>query len=99
GKMESRIRQIEAMLESYEIVEAVQSDNVQEGSVVGIKYEGDDDVEWYLLGSIEERRDDVSVMSPASPLGQALMGHKVGDTVSFEAPGGVLKVQIAEIRA
>lgn len=99
GKMETRIRQIEAMLEHAEIVEAVISDTVQEGSVVGIKYEGDDDIEWYLLGSIEERRDDADVMSPTSPLGQALIGHKVGETVSYEAPSGELRVVIAEIRA
>lgn len=99
GKMEARIRQIEAMLENAEIVEGVTaSDTVVEGSVVGITYEGDDEVEWYLIGSIEEKRDDVSVMSPKAPLGQALLGHKVGDTVSYEAPTGELRVQIAEIR-
>src|ERR1044072_2236643 len=71
GKMEARIRQIEAMLEDVEIVEdAPASDTVVEGSVVGIKYEGDDDVEWYLIGSIEEKRDDVSVMSPNAPMGK-----------------------------
>jgi transcription elongation factor GreA len=99
GKMETRIRQIEAMLEQAEIVEAVVSDTVIEGSVVGITYEGDDDIEWYLIGSIEERRSDADVMSPTSPLGQALLGHKVGETVSYEAPSGELRVQIAEIRS
>jgi transcription elongation factor GreA len=99
GKMETRIRQIEAMLESVEIVEAVVSDTVTEGTVVGITYEGDDEIEWYLIGSIEERRDDADVMSPTSPLGQALIGHKVGETVSYEAPSGELRVTIAQIRA
>ena len=37
---------------------------------------GDDDVERYLLGSIEERREGISVVSPNSPLGQALMGKQ-----------------------
>lgn len=99
GKMETRIRVIEAMLEHAEIVEAVVGDTIQQGSVVGITYEGDDNVEWYLLGSIEERRDDAEVMSPTSPLGQALMGHKVGDTVAYQAPSGELRVKIVEIRA
>jgi transcription elongation factor GreA len=99
GKMETRIRQIEAMLENAEIVEAVVSDTVVEGSVVGITYEGDNDIEWYLIGSIEERRSDAEVMSPTSPLGQALVGHKVGETVSYEAPSGELRVKIAEIRS
>ena len=99
GKMEARVRQIEAMLDGAEIVDGPAGDVVEQGTVVGIRYEGDDDVEWYLLGSIEERRDDAEVMSPTSPLGMALIGHKVGETVSYEAPSGELRVQIAEIRS
>jgi transcription elongation factor GreA len=98
GKMESRIRQIEAMLDGAVIVEASGSDKVEHGSIVGISYEGDDDVEHYLIGSIEERRDDVAVMSPGSPLGSALLGHVVGDVVAYEAPSGELRVKITDIR-
>ena len=101
GKMESRIRQIQEMLEDCEIVadSDVASETVEQGTVVGIQYEGDDEVEWYLIGSIEERRADLTVMSPNSPLGQALLGHKPGDTVSYEAPNGELKVKITELKA
>src|SRR3954454_19262557 len=52
GKMEGRIRQLEALIKNAEIVEAVDSDVVATGSIVGIRYEGDDDVERYLIGSI-----------------------------------------------
>jgi transcription elongation factor GreA len=98
GKMEARIRQLEAMLKNAVIVENPGAGGVVEtGSVVTIRYEGDDDTEKYLIGSIEERRDDVAVMSPGSPLGQALMGQKVGETVEYQAPGGTLRVAIVEI--
>jgi len=70
---------------------------VSTGAVVSLRYEGDDDVERYLVGSIEEEQDGVSVVSPESPLGKALLGHKVGDTVEYEAPGGMLKVEIVSI--
>jgi transcription elongation factor GreA len=70
---------------------------VAAGSVVGLRYEGDDEVERFLIGSIEERRDDVSVVSPGSPLGQALLGHRAGETVSYDAPSGTLKVEITEV--
>jgi transcription elongation GreA/GreB family factor len=50
-----------------------------------------------LVGSIEEQRDDVLVVSPGSPLGAALLGSAVGDTVSFEAPGGMLAVKVVAI--
>ena len=98
GHMEARIRKLQGLLEDVEIVEAGASDEVVIGSVVGIKYEGDDDVERYLVGSIEERREGIEVASPDSPLGSALLGHKAGDVVEYETPTGAkLKVEIAEI--
>src|SRR2546426_7489440 len=62
GKMEARIRQLQAMLENAAIVDsdAIASDKVSTGVVVSLRYAGDDDVERYLLGSIEERREGVS---------------------------------------
>jgi transcription elongation factor GreA len=100
GKMEARIRQLEAMLESAVVVDSEAlgtADTVTTGVVVSLRYVGDDEVERYLLGSIEERRAGVSVVSPNSPLGQALMGHKVGDQLSYEAPSGMLQVEVVGI--
>src|SRR5438552_9051654 len=92
GRMEARIRQLQAMLKEAEIVDssAEKGGSVAAGSVVTIRYEGDEDIERYLIGSIEERRDDLSVISPGSPLGTALVGRQVGDVVEYEAPGGTL---------
>jgi transcription elongation GreA/GreB family factor len=39
------------------------------------------------------------VVSPGSPLGQALLGHVVGETVEYAAPGGNLRVEIVKIGA
>jgi transcription elongation factor GreA len=99
GKMEGRIRQLEAILEDAVIVDdASGSGEVTTGSVVSIRYAGDDAVERYLLGSIEERHDDLDVMSPGSPLGSALIGQTAGSTVSFEAPNGsTLDVEIVDV--
>lgn len=100
GKMEARIRQLETMLEGAAIidVDAVgSSDEVTAGRVVGLRYTGDDDIERYLIGSIEERQEGVSVVSPNSPLGQALIGRKKGDHVTYEAPSGQLEVEVVEV--
>jgi transcription elongation factor GreA len=97
GKMEGRIRQLTAVLRDVEIVEGASSDRVETGSVVELRYEGEDDTERYLVGSIEERRDDVHVVSPGSPLGAALLGAQPGDTVEFEAPTGPLRVEVVSI--
>src|SRR5215203_4244071 len=66
GKQEARIRQLEALLEDAEIVEGGPTDTVAAGVIVSIRYDGDDEVEPYLLGSIEEKHDVVEIMSPGS---------------------------------
>lgn len=98
GKMEGRIAHLGSMLENAEIVtDAGGGDTVGAGSVVSIRYEGDDEVERYLIGSIEERHDDLDVISPTSPLGSALMGAKAGDSVQYQAPGGMLGVEVVTV--
>ena len=100
GKMEARIRHIEAMLKNAQIVEAseVASDMVVAGSIVTIRYEGEDDTERYLVGSIEEKPAGLDgVISPGSPLGQALMSKRAGETAEFEVKGNPMKVEIVEI--
>ena len=99
GKMEARIRQINGLLEDATIVEEVKvGDTVVVGAVVTVRYDGDDDTERYLVGSIEEKRDDVGLTSPTSPLGAALLGHKVGEFVEYQVPNGsTLKVEIVEV--
>ena len=100
GRMEARIRQLQSLVDNAVIVDSSQvSDTVAAGSVVALRYEGDDDTDRFLVGSIEERRDDVAVVSPQSPLGQALIGRRKGDLVSYQAPGGNLKVEIVDIEA
>jgi transcription elongation factor GreA len=97
GKMEGRIRHLEALLQNAEIVESTGTDTVVAGAIVEIRYEGDPTTESYLIGSIEEKHADYEMVSPGSPLGKALMGAKVGHVVDFQAPARVLKVEIVSI--
>ncbi len=99
GKMEGRIMHLASILENAEIVAdgAGGGDIVRAGSIVSVLYEGDDDPEQYLVGSIEEKRDDVMVVSPGSPMGIALLGAAVGDDVEYDSPGGSIKIEIVAI--
>lgn len=101
GKMESRVRQLQAMLKEVEIVDESGSEDgsVSLGSIVSLRYEGDDedDTQKFFVGSIEERQGDLPVISPSSPLGQVLIGQKGGDAVEYRAPGGMLKVHIVSV--
>ena len=100
GKMEGRINHLANLIENGTIVDAARGlDEVRAGCVVSVKYEGDDDVEQYLIGSIEERREGILVMSPGSPMGKALMGGKPGEKVSYSSPGGQMTVEIVAIEA
>ena len=76
GKMEGRIRHLQALLLDAEIVEAGGTDSVAPGVVVSICYEGDDDAERFLIGSIEERHGDVEVISPALPARRSPHGSR-----------------------
>ena len=99
GMMEGRIRQLTAILKDAQIAESVSDGKVGPGSVITIVYDGDSDdmAERYLVGHIEERHDDVEVITPGSPLGSALLGHRSGETVSYEASGRTLQVTIKSV--
>ncbi|MBA2528788.1 MAG: transcription elongation factor GreA [Euzebyales bacterium] len=97
GKMEARIRQLEQMLRSAKVGEAPSGDTVTAGMVVSTEDE-DGDGDTFLLGSREDRAQGLSVVSANSPLGKALMGAKVGDTVSYAAPAGTFSVTVTGIR-
>jgi transcription elongation factor GreA len=101
GKMESRIRQIDQVIRNHELVERDETaEQVQYASVVKILYEGDDvdDALEYFIGSIEEKPEGVAVASPTSPMGSALLGHKVGDNVTYDAPSGAITITIVGLR-
>jgi transcription elongation factor GreA len=98
GKMEGRIARLATILKSAVLVDGSTSDGtVQVGVVVELRYDGDPEVDRYLLGSIEERQPGVTVISPGSPLGEALLGSRAGMTVSYEAPGGLLRVEVVKV--
>jgi transcription elongation factor GreA len=99
GKQEGRIRQLEDLLRNAKVGEAKESDEIQIGTVVTIAFDGDpDDTEKFLLGSREiGATTDLTVYSPDSALGGAILGSKVGDTVSYKTPKGAeLSVKIIE---
>ena len=97
GKMEARIRQLEEMLRDAEVGEAPTGDVVAPGMVVTTRDE-DGDEDTFLVGSREDRHEGMHVVSAQSPLGRALVGAKIGDTVSYEAPAGKFSVTIVEAR-
>jgi transcription elongation factor GreA len=97
GKLEARIRQIQEMLRRAEVGTPDNDGTVSPGMKVTIRWPGDTDTETFLLGHREIEDDQLEVFSPQSPLGSAIVGARIGETVSYEAPNGKeLAVEIVE---
>lgn len=97
AKMEARIRQLEDMLQRAQVGSASTGDVVGGGSVV-TTIDEDGDEETYLIGSREDRTTGLTVVSADSPLGRALIGARVGEEVSYQAPAGVFTVKVTAVR-
>ena len=91
GLLEARIRTLRSRLDGAEIVAAADSGEVGVGSVVEVEGNGKTiKVEVSAVGG-------AGTVSPTSPLGSALLGCKVGETVSVEAPKGAWQATITSI--
>ena len=98
GTIEARIARLNQILANSVVGEApTSSDTVAQGMVITIEL-GEKKME-FLLGSAEMAENtDLTVYSPDSPMGNAIMGAKIGDTVSYTAPTGkVLTVKIVAV--
>jgi transcription elongation factor GreA len=96
GLSEARIREIRSMLENAEIITSHDDGLVTPGKLVTLRV-GGTEPETYLFGSREERGSDHEVLTPESPIGQAIVGRSVGDQVAAKVPAGDLQIEIVEI--
>ena len=99
GKIEARIRQLTLLLRHATVGEPPESHGVVEvGTLVTAKIAGDPTT--FLLGSREIADDasDIDVYPATSPLGEAILGLKVGDTATYTAPSGKdITVEITKV--
>ena len=97
AKMEARIRYLQELLHTARVGDASTTDGVAPGMVVTIQFDDDpEDTETFLLGSREiSSTTDLTVYSPESALGTAILGAHAGDTVTYTAPSGAeIKVTV-----
>lgn len=94
--LEGRIQEIEAVLRTAVIVEKASTDVVTVGNKVTVQEEDFEPEVFHLVGAKEADPRNGKI-SNESPIGRALMDHRVGDVVEAETPGGRLKFKILKI--
>ena len=98
--VEGRIQEIKNMLDNVEIVreEEVSDEIVSVGNIVKIRdIETDDEFTYRIVGSAESDPLNNKI-SNESPIGKAIIGHKVGDSVEIEVPSGLKTYEILLIK-
>ena len=98
--IEARIEELEKILKNAEVVveEEVDLDKINIGCQVKIlDIEYSEELDYKIVGSTEANSLKGKI-SNESPVGKALIGHKVGDTVEVETPAGVFAYKILEIQ-
>lgn len=100
GIIESRIAEIEATLAHAQVIDddEISTEKVGIGTTVKIlDIDMDEEMEFKMVGT-KEADINTGKMSDESPIGAAISGHKVGETVDVETPSGIISFKILEIR-
>ena len=97
--IEARIEEIDKILKNAEVVDEDEVDlsKVSIGCKIKLKdLEYDEILDFKMVGSTEANSLKGKI-SNESPVGRGLLGHKVGDTVEIETPGGIVELKVLAI--
>ncbi len=98
AQIESRIKEVEKMLENVSIIKDIATDKVSIGNTVKVKYvDDDDDEDEYKIVGSQEADPFEGKISNESPIAAALLNHKLGDTVTVDSPNGTYDIEITAI--
>ncbi len=100
GIIESRIAEIEATLAHAQVIDDddISTEKVGIGTTVKLlDIEMAEEMEFRIVGT-KEADINTGKLSDESPIGAAILGHKVGETVDVETPSGLLRFEVLDIR-
>ena len=98
GIVESRIHELEYLIEHATIIKEGTSKEVRIGSTVEIKYLEDDEIDEYKIVGSTEADPFENKISNESPIAKALLGKKKGSKVTVESPNGEYEIELVEIK-
>jgi len=96
ARLEGKIQYLEQLLAKAKLINEVRTDVVSLGSVVHLRNNDDREYQYRIVGAYEAQPSSGRI-SNESPVGKALLGHKVGDLVIVSTPGGVKEYTILSI--
>lgn len=99
GLLQAKINELKGKLARASIVDVSQlpKDEVVFGSTVTVRdLDYGDEEEFTLVGAGEDNYDEGKILC-TSPIGQGLMGKKVGDVAEIEVPVGIMKFEVVKI--
>ena len=96
ARLEGRIMELEQLLAKAKSINRVNTDLVSLGSVVQLRTSDNREYCYTLVGAFEAN-PSAGCISNESPVGKALLGHKVGDLVIVSTPGGVKEYTILTV--
>lgn len=97
AEVESKIKELEILIENAEVVTVIKKDKVNVGVGVKIKYVEDGEEEIYSIVGSKEVDPFNNKISDESPIATAIMGAKVGEVKTVVSPSGSYQVQILAI--
>ena len=96
--LEGRIQELEMILATAHMIEENgKSDVIQVGATVTIHEEGNP-VETFTIVGVAEANPREGKISNESPIGKSLLGHKAGETIHVDAPGGHFQVKVVKVK-
>lgn len=96
ARIEAKIRDLINRLKRSEVGTVIDDGIIAPGKTITFSQAGGDPLT-YLFGEREERSAELDALSPSSPLGQALLGCKAGDKVTYSAPAGTFEVEVLSV--
>ena len=100
GKLYSKIAEMKVLIENAEIIEktVLDADTVHLSSYVKLlDVDENDEIEYQIVGS-QEANPMQGRISDESPIGRAILGHRVGETVTVDAPAGEMRFTVLSVR-
>lgn len=96
--IESRIQELEALVDNAIIIKKNRKDEIGIGSTIVIEYTEDKEQEEYTIVGSKETNPSENKISNESPIAKSIIGHKTGEILTVDSPNGKYEIKIIEIK-